>query len=270
MLPPKVAADADHINARHCPMRTGTAISVLAHVAIVTAWLVLAGVHPFDPTVAEAVTVDIVTPDEVPPLPKEPDKKPEPPQPPDLSALDKPVPPAPSSPTAAEPPPPSSPQPQSRQTAALAPTPAQPSPPPPAEVPVAQPDITEQYGTMFSLPDPRSSEGFDAAASAAADIKREDVAALRAHLRTCSILPASVSPSDKVKVTLRVALRPDGRLAAEPMLIEASASKSGPLLMRSAMEALEKCQPYTMLPADRYKEWKVLDLRFTPRDFKSG
>jgi outer membrane biosynthesis protein TonB len=255
-------------------MRTGAAISVLVHIAVVTAWLVLASVRPFDPTVAEAVTVDLVTPDEVPAPPQEPDKKPETPQLPDLSALDKPVPPA--QPAAAEPPPSpppapaSSPPPASRQTAALAPaSPAQP-PPPPAEVPVAQPDITEQYGTMFSLPDPKPSDGFDAVASAAADLKREDVAALRAHLRTCSTLPASVSPSDKVKVTLRVALRRDGRLAAEPMLIEASASKSGPLLMRSAMEALEKCQPYTMLPPDRYKEWKVLDLRFTPRDFKGG
>jgi hypothetical protein len=40
--------------------------------------------------------------------------------------------------------------------------------------------------------------------------------------------------------------------------------------MRSAMEALEKCQPYAMLPANRYQEWKVLDLSFTPRDFKGG
>ena len=29
----------------------------------------------------------------------------------------------------------------------------------------------------------------------------------------------------------------------------------------------EACQPYAMLPADRYGEWKVLDLSFTPQDF---
>ncbi len=135
---------------------------------------------------------------------------------------------------------------------------------------MAQPDITERFGTMFNLPDPKPGGGFDAVATSAANIAREDVAALRAHLRNCAVLPSSVSPSDKVKITLRVALQPDGRLAAEPMLIEASASKSGPLLMRSAMEALEKCQPYAMLPANRYQEWKVLDLSFTPRDFKGG
>jgi hypothetical protein len=54
-------------------MRTGAAISVAAHVAALTAWLLLAGVRPFEPTTAEAITIDIVTPEEAPPLPKEPD-----------------------------------------------------------------------------------------------------------------------------------------------------------------------------------------------------
>jgi len=49
--------------------------------------------------------------------------------------------------------------------------------------------------------------------------------------------------------------------------IEASASAKGPLLMQSAIVALKACQPYAMLPADRYREWKVLDLTFTPQDF---
>jgi hypothetical protein len=62
-------------------------------------------------------------------------------------------------------------------------------------------------------------------------------------------------------------MAPNGRLAAEPVLIEASASAKGPALMRSAMTALQACQPYAMLPADKYSEWKVLDLSFTPQDF---
>ena len=64
-------------------------------------------------------------------------------------------------------------------------------------------------------------------------------------------------------------MTPDGRLAAEPVLIEASASMKGPLLMQSAISALQACQPYAMLPPDRYGEWKVLDLSFTPQDFAS-
>jgi hypothetical protein len=43
-------------------------------------------------------------------------------------------------------------------------------------------------------------------------------------------------------------MTPDGRLAAEPILIEASASMKGPLLMQGAIRALQACQPYAMLP----------------------
>ena len=62
-------------------------------------------------------------------------------------------------------------------------------------------------------------------------------------------------------------MTPEAKLAAEPVLIEASASAKGPLLMQGAISALEACQPYAMLPVDRYGEWKVLDLSFTPQDF---
>ena len=80
-------------------------------------------------------------------------------------------------------------------------------------------------------------------------------------------MPESVAASDKIAIKLRVLMSRDGRLAADPMLIEASASAKGPLLMQSAIVALKACQPYAMLPADKYREWRVLDLTFTPQDF---
>lgn len=83
----------------------------------------------------------------------------------------------------------------------------------------------------------------------------------------CSKLPASLAASDDIRVKLRVFMTQDGKLATDPVLIEASASMKGPLLMQSAISALQACQPYAMLPADRYGEWKVLDLSFTPKDF---
>lgn len=280
-------------------MRTGAAISVAAHVAALTACLVLAGVRPFEPTTAEAITVDIVTPEEAPPLPKEPDNY-------DFPTLDEksqeqteqkaqesqqqaaseqtPA-PAPS--------PASNPKRESQQAAlqqqateqtqpAERAKPAEPpqqqsqpqSQPPPAasqpEVPTAAPDITSRFGMMFTLPDAGAAGDFDAKATAKANISGEDAAALRAHLKTCSILPRSMSPSDNVRIVLRVAFQRDGKLAAEPLLIEASASEKGPALMKSAMDALEKCQPYAMLPPDRYDQWRMLDLSFSPKDFKGG
>ena len=69
---------------------------------------------------------------------------------------------------------------------------------------------------------------------------------------------------------MRISMTSDGRLIGEPILIEASASMKGPALMRGAIDALQTCQPYAMLPSDRYSEWKSLDLTFTPRDFTGG
>ncbi|CAN5269019.1 hypothetical protein BH10PSE10_BH10PSE10_09170 [soil metagenome] len=284
-------------------MRTGAAISVAAHVVALTAWLLLAGVRPFEPTAAEAITVDIVTPDQAPPIPKEPDptydfptltdkdqqQKPQPSadktaEPSEQAPKPAPPPAAPAKPKvdtkqaapeqkqAGETKPVEQPRPaeQPKPVAQQSQTPPQPMEQPQTQpaVPTAQPDITSQFGMMFTLPDAGAAGDFDAKATANANIKVQDAAAMRAHLKTCSTLPKSVSPSDNVRIVLRIALTPDGRLAREPLLIEASASEKGPALMRSAMEALEKCQPYAMLPAERYNEWRMLDLSFAPKDFR--
>jgi hypothetical protein len=116
-------------------------------------------------------------------------------------------------------------------------------------------------------PKGKPGDDFDAPASKTADIESSLVTKFRLHLKTCSKLPGSITPSDKLKITLRVRMTLDGKLAADPILIEASASAKGPALMQGAIAALEACQPYAMLPADRYGEWKVLDLSFTPQDF---
>jgi len=141
-----------------------------------------------------------------------------------------------------------------------------PSQPPPGQQ-AAEPDLTVKFGVMLGLPAGKGDGGIDTAAFDTAKIPVEDISAFRRHLKSCSSLPASISPTDKIRIVLRVSLSRDGRLAAEPTLIEASASEKGPALMQNAMSALQACQPYAMLPADKYREWKVLDLSFTPQDF---
>jgi hypothetical protein len=113
----------------------------------------------------------------------------------------------------------------------------------------------------------KSGDGGDATASTKADVSSSVIEQFRRHLKTCSKLPSDVAPSDKVRVKLRIVMTPEARLAMDPILMEASASAKGPLLMRSAIAALNSCQPFTMLPPDRYGEWKVIDLSFTPDDF---
>ncbi len=160
---------------------------------------------------------------------------------------------------------------------------------PPPAVPLAaqqqpaytppEPDVTVKYGVMLGLPEalpppPPSSgdkdkpgDATDATASSAANLSSSLIAKFREHLKSCAKLPASVARSDNVFVRLRVAMTPQARLAAEPALIEGTASAKALDLKSSAVRALAACQPYDMLPADRYGEWKVLDLSFTPQDF---
>ena len=140
-----------------------------------------------------------------------------------------------------------------------------------------EPDVTVKYGVMLGLPDAlpplasasgdKPGDGIDASASSAANIASNLIAKFREHLKSCSKLPGSVARSDNVFVKLRVLMTPQARLAAEPILIEGSASVKALDLKESAVKALSACQPYDMLPADRYGEWKVLDLSFTPQDF---
>lgn len=283
-------------------IQPGITASALAHVLLLGLVVLFSEVHPFGSVTAEPIAVDLVTPDE---LAKKPDeKKPDddklqlefPKE--DSTKQDSTAPaqqaasPPPAAASAKQPQPAA--QPDRREIAATAqPQPAQPAPAtpsvstPPATMPLApqqqpsytapEPDVTVKYGVMLGLPQalppPASSsgdrpgDGIDANASSAANIPSSLIAQFRAHLKTCSKLPASVARSDNVFVKLRVVMTPEAKLAAAPVLVEGTASVKALDLKESAVQALSACQPYDMLPVDRYGEWKVLDLSFTPQDF---
>jgi hypothetical protein len=275
-------------------IRAAIALSVIGHLALAVG-VFFADARPFDPSVTENISVDVVTPEQVAavekpaeaPAPAIDPPKPPPPKPEfRLPDLDKPTLDDKQAQPAAQKPPPPAAQQAAQQAAATPPAsplfPQQPAlqppqqqaavqpPPQPAPAlpapPTAEPDITVKYGVQLGLPDGNGG----ALATDKADIEALDIAAFRRHLRSCSILPAEVARTDKVRIVLRALFAPDGHLRTAPTLIEASASMKGPLLMQAAMQALQKCQPYAMLPADKFDEWKVLDLVFTPQDFVGG
>ena len=256
---------------------SGMAVSIVTHLTVLTVGLGYAGVRPFETVPVEAIAVDLVSPEEVKEATLE-----APPEPtpafdiPDLStreqpaAASKPAAPPPAQQAAAMPAtePATPPKADTKQTAlqpaaAASSSASQPSWRPP------EPDLSVKYQVNLGLP-ARPGDDFDTVAFAAAKVSTDDVAKFRERLKTCSALPASIAPTDKVTIRLRASFLPDGTLASAPLLIEASASAKGPLLMQAAIAALAACQPYTVLPADKYNEWKVLDLSFTPRDFKGG
>lgn len=140
-----------------------------------------------------------------------------------------------------------------------------------------EPDVTVRYHVTLGLPpalppapkDAPKDDGGDAKDSIAAKLPPEVIAELRRHLRSCSKLPAGVAPTDAVRIRLRAVMATDGTLARDPILIEAPPSAKGVAIVKSAISALQNCQPYKMLPTDKYAEWSVMDLSFTPGDFGS-
>ncbi|HVG50249.1 MAG TPA: hypothetical protein VM867_01305, partial [Xanthobacteraceae bacterium] len=261
-------------------------ISALIHVVLLTA---VAVPRKHATAHGETVMVDLVPVNEAPEsVQKEPEHEAAPPP------LTQPA--APQSPQAEnvaprapEPPqrqPPLQPQAQQQQQSAppQQPPPAQPQqqatqrPPPPQtttpwpepqepKVRVGQESLMEQgerLAALMNLPGPNTGGGTGAEAVNKAHLTQTDVDALRAHLKSCWKLPAGVAPNLHLKMVVRMSLRQDGGLAAEPALVEAGLAPEGPALVREAMRAIKQCEPYKMLPREKYREWRVLDIDFSP------
>ncbi|MDF0581908.1 hypothetical protein [Bradyrhizobium yuanmingense] len=276
-------------------IRTDIVASAIAHLTLVALIIVISEVRPFNTQPPETVAVDIVTPEQVNQEETKAEEKKEeakPPEPlpdlklpkPDITDQAEASKPA-ARPQAAAPSPsqraspePQQPQPSQASKQREANAQAQPQPMPQAAPPPAyqtpQPDVTIKYGVMLGLPpefpvEPKGAkdDGGDANDSIAAKLPPEVIAELRRHLRGCAKLPPGVAPTDNVHVKLRTVFATDGTLAREPILIEAPPSAKGVAIVKSATSALQNCQPYKMLPANLYGEWKVLDLPFSPKDF---
>jgi hypothetical protein len=83
------------------------------------------------------------------------------------------------------------------------------------------------------------------------------------QLTKCLVLPPGVARTDQIKMIIRVELTRDGALATDPTVIDGAAPAIGYPMMLSAIRALRQCAPYR-LPADKYADWKMLELDFSP------
>ncbi len=272
-------------------------LSPVAHVVLLTAVAVprqRATAH------GETMTVDLVRPDEIPeslqhepppeaaPRPSAPASNPAPQSQQAVNVLPR----EPAAKSSTRPEKPQSPpqqqatpqQPQQQQRSQRAPQVQQPPPPqqqvetplqeqPAPDVRVAQENPAEQaarLSAMLNLPGPSTGDGTGAEAFNKAALTGDEIAALRSHLKSCWKLPAGVAANQRLKVVMRMSLRHNGTLSAEPALIEAAMSPLGPPLVKEAMRAIKQCEPYTMLPAEKYREWRVLDIDFSPDQMSRG
>lgn len=234
-------------------VRSGAVLSAIAHLVLAVVVLGLFAHPKLFETTTEPVFVDIVAPADVPKGETAQAQT----QGPDAA---KP------SPAAAQPQPqaspPSSEQPKPAGHATF--TSPQPAKTPPSVF------APTQIPALLDLVTPATSDGLAPLAEVQADITADDISAFKAHLRKCWSAPADLAADPKLKVVLRVFLARNGTLAQQPVLMAASASPSGPALVQTATAALRRCAPFSFLPADRYKEWKVLDLTLSVGDMGGG
>ena len=91
----------------------------------------------------------------------------------------------------------------------------------------------------------------------------EGVKEFKEQVRRCFKLPSGLAAGEQLQMVIRIALAPSGALAGEPEMVAAKMSPLGPALRDSAVTAVRQCAPYK-LPADKYQDWKVLDIDFSP------
>jgi hypothetical protein len=132
-----------------------------------------------------------------------------------------------------------------------------------AEETPEQPNIAEEVA-RYALAGGALGGGFNAPAVNTNKAGYDYTAAFRERVSSCSSMPGGFSPDEKVSVAMRITFNRDGTLSAQPRTMEPIMTDRQQLLMESAISALERCQPYTMLPPDKYKHWKTLDVTIYP------
>jgi hypothetical protein len=80
----------------------------------------------------------------------------------------------------------------------------------------------------------------------------------RERLLSCSKRPPGIEAGDRVIIRVRMSFNQDGSLSSRPRLLVPQPSAKQRALMASVTDALESCQPFSMLPADKYGLWKTL------------
>ena len=85
----------------------------------------------------------------------------------------------------------------------------------------------------------------------------------RERVSLCSKAPEGIE-AGKVSIKIRASFNRDGTLASPPRLLVPARSAKQQALMESAVDALERCQPFTMLPPEKYKQWKTMVFDIMP------
>jgi outer membrane biosynthesis protein TonB len=103
----------------------------------------------------------------------------------------------------------------------------------------------------------------------AGQLSQTEVMALRARLQQLWSPPAGARNPQELTLDVEIKLNPYGTLAGPPMVLTGGTSSLYMAARDSAMRAVYRGQPYTMLRPEHYELWKDVVVTFDPR-FLSG
>jgi hypothetical protein len=90
--------------------------------------------------------------------------------------------------------------------------------------------------------------------------------ALAGAMRRCWNPPMAAMSTDGLTVRLLVSLNQNGSVNGQPQILTAITDDLVRSTALAAQRAVQQCGPYTMLPPDKYEEWRQVDVTFDPRD----
>ncbi len=281
-------------------MRTGLTISTAGHLALL-AWALIAFVaKPLDSKPAEALPIDIITPEQFSKIAagqKDAKKVEEPKRIVEKIAEPKPVEDTKAKisekkevqPAIAEPPPAPEEKPEKQQKkaepkvdqiaealkkeAATQP-PKKPAPPQPkfdARKVAALLDkrLPQRQAAAGDAMSKVASVGL-AEATTAAKLSQSELDALRARLAQLWNPPVGIRKPEELVIRIRVRMNRDGMLAGPPMVMTSGQGTEFDSARDSAVRALFRGQPFNMLRQETYDVWQDMEITFDPRDMFRG
>ena len=108
------------------------------------------------------------------------------------------------------------------------------------------------------------------AAGRNAMLTASEIDALKAKLAQCWNIPAGARDAESLVVRVRFSLSVNGSLNGAPELVDATPGPYTQVAAEAAMRAVRQCQPYSMLPAEKFDTWRDITVRFSPREMFGG
>jgi hypothetical protein len=211
-----------------------------------------------EPPELKEIPTPVAAPIPPPPPPEEveiaPDPEPKPP-PPEPKQVAEAIKPPPSPPVPRQRPKPEPPPPQFSVDSVLALLESKaPQKAPPAPQPQPKAEVAET-----------AQKGLGAQNASTLDLRD----ALLSQIRECWNVPVGAPTPEKLIVQVRVFLARDGSLAQPPLLEPQTraAAASNPYMRtaaEAALRAVNVCEPYRLLPPDRYDSWREIVMTFDP------